>query len=50
MDKNKDIHLLIMDHLVGNVELQRVDKARGAFYEVASNIINTENDLLKVMD
>ncbi|CAJ2665675.1 unnamed protein product [Trifolium pratense] len=38
------------DHFVGNVELQRVDKACSAFYEVASRVINTEHDFLKMMN
>ncbi|CAJ2653121.1 unnamed protein product [Trifolium pratense] len=38
------------DHFVGNVELQRVDKACSAFYEVASRVINNEHDFLKMMN
>ncbi|XP_045810181.1 protein FAR1-RELATED SEQUENCE 4-like [Trifolium pratense] len=52
----KDIkrrHTLIkcsFDQLAGNEELQRVSKACDAFYEVASLGIQTEDDLLKVMN
>jgi hypothetical protein len=52
----KDIrrrHTLIkcgFDNLVGNAELQRVDKACSAFYEVASTVINNDNDLSKMMN
>jgi zinc finger SWIM domain-containing protein 3 len=52
----KDIkrrHTLIkcgFDQLAGNEELQRVSKACDAFYEVASCGIQTEDDLLKVMN
>jgi hypothetical protein len=38
------------DHFVGNVELQRVDKACAAFYEVASKVINTDHDFFKMMN
>jgi hypothetical protein len=38
------------DHIAGNVEMQRVDKACAAFYEVASMVINTDHDLLKMMN
>ncbi|XP_045791255.1 protein FAR1-RELATED SEQUENCE 6-like [Trifolium pratense] len=38
------------DHFVGNVELQRVDKACAAFYEVASKVINSDHDFLKMMN
>jgi len=50
----KDIrrrHTLIkcgFDHLVGNAKLQRVDKACADFYEVASEVINTDDDLFKM--
>jgi hypothetical protein len=52
----KDIkrrHTLIkcgFDHLARNPELQRVNKACDAFYEVASTRINTEDDLSKVIN
>jgi hypothetical protein len=39
-----------LHHLDGNLELQRVNKACDAFYEVASTRINTEDELLKVMN
>jgi hypothetical protein len=39
-----------LHHLDGNLELQRVNKACDAFYEVASTRINTEEELLKVMN
>ncbi|XP_039686629.1 protein FAR-RED IMPAIRED RESPONSE 1-like [Medicago truncatula] len=38
------------DNLVGKTELQRVDKACDAFYEFASTRINSEDDLVKVMN
>ena len=38
------------DNLAGKTELQRVDKACDAFYEFASIRINSEDDLLKVMN
>jgi hypothetical protein len=52
----KDIkrrHTLIkcgFDHLARNPELQPVNKACDAFYEVASTRINTEDDLSKVIN
>ncbi|XP_057450136.1 protein FAR-RED IMPAIRED RESPONSE 1-like [Lotus japonicus] len=52
----KDIkrrHTLIrcgFDHLAGNIELQRLNKACDAFHEVAFMGINTDEDLLKVMN
>jgi hypothetical protein len=38
------------DHLVGNVELQRVDKVCAAFYDVASTVVNSDHDVLKMMN
>jgi hypothetical protein len=38
------------DNFVGNVELQRVDKVCAAFYEVASTVVNTDHDFLKMMN
>ncbi|XP_024634327.2 protein FAR-RED IMPAIRED RESPONSE 1 [Medicago truncatula] len=38
------------DNLAGKTELQRVDKACDAFYEFASTRINSEDDLVKVMN
>ncbi|XP_057446726.1 protein FAR-RED IMPAIRED RESPONSE 1-like [Lotus japonicus] len=52
----KDIkrrHTLVkcgFDHLAGHADLQRLDKVCDAFYEVASMGINTDDDLLKVMN
>ncbi|XP_058744403.1 protein FAR1-RELATED SEQUENCE 4-like [Vicia villosa] len=46
-------HTLIkcgLDNMSKKSELQRVDKACDAFYEVASTKINSEDDLLKVMN
>jgi len=38
------------DNLAGKTELQRVGKACDAFYEFASTRINSEDDLVKVMN
>ena len=52
----KDIkrrHIIIkcgFNHLARNVELQRLNKVCDAFYEVASSGINTNDDVLKVMN